>query len=614
MGALILFIFSSFLQADTACSGLFFKEEITQKAEKSFDSYFQQRSQNVSENSVNPPKYVKFSHRIKKSEHPYSLYKNGLVQLVYLYLYTKTENKSLEYLNRIDDALGEYQHFTSNVYRQYLSYEVKRQQLEIIKKSIKDNKTLELYMPKIDSNLQVVLEQKKYPDKETLKLHLDQLVVEISHLSKDQVYKKIKTIEKKQAETYLSLIEIQKIIKKHLYVYSPEPSVVKKAEALKEIIEPIANINKLSPTRDSLKQFYRKMFFDNIGYIVRGHKYNEETQELNIKLENSLPQEHNAQFGQKTMFEAFKINSRMNILKRITGRVIDRSYFQNMFRFKFMGWSVLAVSLWLTNPVEFIQNYNFGQSLARFELKWFDSRYVNKMKSLEDEKFIDVASDIYLIMSKDYFKDVDGQTRFIKDPKSDVSPVETILKAIEKRSEHQKQEAEYRQKKQIALYHTLQTVKLDSLTKLAFVSGEKNLRQELNNFLQSEYQASTKLPSQVMLTQWLNFKRSNRPDINFDFTPVSKDKIVETLERSLEINFDQKTTNDLHQIINSYSAEKQQQLINSSIWRDLETVYLIRQSYFDEYLKAKDKKAFRFQLIEDLAYELTSSEFRFKSN
>ena len=286
-----------------------------------------------------------------------------------------------------------------------------------------------------------------------------------------------------------------------------------------------------------------------------------------------------------------------------------------MFRFKFLGWSVLAASLWITNPVEFIQNYNFGQALARFELKFIDSRYVNKMRSLEDDKFIDVASNIYLIMSKDYFKEVDGKTQFIKDPKSDVSPVETILKALDKRREYKKEELEYEQQKQIALYHTLQTVKLDSLTKLAFIGDKNQLREDLNVFLQTEYQASTKLPYQVMLTQWIMSERDSKPiNISFEFTPVSKEKIVETLERSLEIRFDAKTTNDLHQIINSYSSEKQQQLINTSIWRDLETVSLIRQSYLKEYLKSEDKSAFRFQLIEDLAYELTSTEFNFTSN
>lgn len=615
MGGLILFIFSSLLQADTACRGLFLKEEISLKAEQSFENYFENRPEKIQEETVEAPKYLRFSHRLKKSEHPYSLYKNGLVQLVYLYLYAKTEKDSIEYLNKIDEAIGEYQSFTSNVYRQYLNFEIKRQQLEVVKSALKNNKSLRLYLPKMDSHLQVSLQLKTYPDKETLKLHLDQLIVEVSHLSKDQVYNKIKSIEKHQAETFLSLIEIRKIIKKHLYVYSPEPSVVKKAEALNEIIEPVSNNPNLYPTANSLKKFYRKMFFDNLGYIVRGHKYSEEIHELNTKLENSLPKENNAQFGQKTMFETFKINSRMNLLKRITGKVIDRSYFQNMFRFKFLGWSVLAASLWITNPVEFIQNYNFGQALARFELKFIDSRYVNKMRSIEDDKFIDVASNIYLIMSKDFFKEVDGKTQFVKDPKSDVSPVETILKALDERREYKKEEKEYEQQKQIALYHTLQTVKLDSLSKLAFVSREKQLREDLVAFLQTEYQVSTKLPYQVMLTQWLTSERSTKPEnISFDYTPVSKEKIVEILERSLEINFDSKTTNDLHQIINSYSSERQQQLINASIWRDLETVRLIRQSYLEEYLKAEDKKAFRFQLIEDLAYELTSSEFQFNSN
>ena len=168
MGALLLLIFSSFLQADTACSGLFLKEDIAIKAEQSFERYFEHRPEKTTTDNVKAPKYLRFSHLLKKSEHPYSLYKNGLVQLVYLYLYTKSEKDSMEYLNRIDEALGEYQNLTGNIYKQYLNYEVKRQQLEVVKRAVKNNSNLNIYLPKMDSNLQVSLQLKNYPDKETL--------------------------------------------------------------------------------------------------------------------------------------------------------------------------------------------------------------------------------------------------------------------------------------------------------------------------------------------------------------------------------------------------------------------------------------------------------------
>ena len=268
---------------------------------------------------------------------------------------------------------------------------------------------------------------------------------------------------------------------------------------------------------------------------------------------------------------------------------------------------------WLINyGTPEVHHYLFFETAASIITLVLLGNYFEKRSIHQTTSALDALKNL---QTKDALKEVDGKTQFIKDPKSDVSPVETILKALDKRREYKKEELEYEQQKQIALYHTLQTVKLDSLTKLAFIGDKNQLREDLNVFLQTEYQASTKLPYQVMLTQWIMSERDSKPiNISFEFTPVSKEKIVETLERSLEIRFDAKTTNDLHQIINSYSSEKQQQLINTSIWRDLETVSLIRQSYLKEYLKSEDKSAFRFQLIEDLAYELTSTEFNFTSN
>lgn len=606
-----ILLFFSISNASNNCVNIFSFSKATDKATQSYSNYINQREV-ISD--LHEGKLYKVSQSFKKSQHPYSLLKTGFIQKIYLYLYTKSQADSKEYYDQILNAVKQHQETLENIFQVFLRSEIKKQQLNVLNTHIASKKGLRVQIPTLIDGRKVLLKDKEYPNFKTLKMHYEQLSVEVAHLANKQIREKILDLELKQAEIYMLLAEAQSIVDKHIHVYDSHSQVLSRSHELSNVLNLSINNNEFMPTQKSVQKYYFKMFKDNMGFVFRGHKYSEEVESLNLKLKDILPEDQLTSFKNKSLYESLRIYSNMNFLKRITGRVVDRSYFKNMFRFKFMGASVLFVSLWLTNPIEFMHNYDFAKSLSRLELKFNDSRYVYKMRDLDEQKFTDVASKIYMIMSKDYFKEIDGKIYFIKRPDSGVSPVQTILRALELKNEYIKSQSQHKQKQEIAKYHTIQTIKLDLLTKVAFSDNKKSIIQEVKAFLTNEYSSSLPLSSQVMLTEWLIADRQSKPIVTFEFKPMSADKIINSLEETSNTKFDKNTINEIKKIVNNYSSNKQYDLMSESIWRDLDAIKTIRLNYFSEYKKAQDSKSFRYSLIEDLAYEMTASEFQISPN